>query len=184
MSSQATPQTPKHLLEAPMHPRDTSKNFWQNRFLGLKMHFSSIKALRAWKNAFLSKIQRTKFFSRLCFMTNQVRRRKYRTKWKVLSSRFLIKHLFFEKCHFLHPHAQNTSQKLKKCFTFCLKKIEKNSKIYFSKNASIWLLITPKEFLSNPRTPEHLLGAPCTLGIHQKIFDKMDLWICKLKMKL
>ena len=31
----------KHLLESPMHPMGTSKKFSQNRFLSLKMHFSS-----------------------------------------------------------------------------------------------------------------------------------------------
>ena len=128
----STPRTPKHLLEAPMHPKDTSKNFRQNRFLGLKMHFSSLKALRAWKNAFLSKIQRTKLFYKLCFMTHHARGRKNRTKWKYLWSRFLIKHLFFEKFHFLHPHAQKSSQKLRKCFIFCLKKSKKIQNFCFS----------------------------------------------------
>ena len=124
------------------------------------MHFSSFRALRAWKNSFLSKIQRTQFFSRLFFMTNQVRGRKYRTKWKDLSIRFLIKHLFFEKSHFLHPHAQKISQKLRKSFTFGLKKSKKIQNFYFSKNASRWLLMTPNGFPSTPRTPKHLLEAP------------------------
>ena len=129
----STPRTPKHLLEAPMHPMDTPKNFWENRFWDLKFHFSSFKALRAWKNAFLSKIQRTKLFSRLHFMAHHAMGRKYGTKWKDLSIRFLIQDLFFEKSHFLHPHAQKSSQNIRKSFIFCLKKSKKFKMFVFRK---------------------------------------------------
>ena len=128
----STPRTPKHLLEAPMHLMDALKHFWENRFWGLKFHFSSSKAFRAWKNAFLSKIQRTKLFSKLYFMDHHARGKKYRTKWKDLSIRFLIKDLFFEKSHFLHPHAQKTSQNIRKSFIFCLKISKKIQKFCFS----------------------------------------------------
>ena len=128
----STPRTPKHLLEAPMHPMDTPKKFWENRFWGLKFHFSSSKAFRAWKNAFLSKIQRTKLFSRLYFMTHHARGPKYRTKWKDLSIRFLIKDLFFEKSHFLHPHDQKSSQNIRKSLIFCLQKSKKIQNFCFS----------------------------------------------------
>ena len=96
----STPRTSKHLLAAPMHPRDTSKNFEQNPFLSLKMQFSSHYALKSWKNAFLSKMQRTKFFHKLYFMTNHARGRKYRTKLQNLLIRVLIKQLIFEKSIF------------------------------------------------------------------------------------
>ena len=113
-------------------------------------------------------------------MTNHVTGWKYMTKWKVLSSGFLIKQLFFEKSHFLYPHAQKTNQKLSKSFTFGLKKSKKIHKFHFSKNASIWLLVTPNGFLSTPRTSKHLLEAP----MHprhppQKNFDKIDFWAWK-----
>ena len=124
--------TPKHLLEASIHPMDIPKNFWENRFGDLKFHFSSFKAFRAWKNAFLSKIQRTKLFSRVYFMARHARGRKYRTKWKDLSIRFLIKDLFFEKSHFLHPYAQKSSQNIRKSFIFCLKKSKKIQNFRFS----------------------------------------------------
>ena len=77
------------------------------------------------------------------------------TQWKVLSSGFLIKQLFFEKSHFLHPHAQKPNQKLRKSFTFALKKSKKIQKFHFSKNASRWLLVTPNGFLSTPKTPRN-----------------------------
>ena len=38
------------------------KKFWQNRFLGLKRHFSTFKAVRAWKTHFLAKFKEQKFF--------------------------------------------------------------------------------------------------------------------------
>jgi len=107
------PPDPKTSFGSPHAPYGHIKNFTKSIF-GLE-------------NAFLSKIQRTIFFPRLCFMTNQVRGRKYRTKWKNLLIRFLIKQLFFEKSHFLHPRAQKTSQKERKSFTL-LEKIEKYSK--------------------------------------------------------
>ena len=93
-------------------------------------------------------------------MTNHVTGWKYMTKWKVLSSGFLIKQLFFEKSHFLHPHAQKSNQKLRKSFTFALKKSKKIQKFHFSKNASRWLLVTPNGFLTILRTFKHLLEAP------------------------
>ena len=51
-ASLSTPRTPKHLLEAPTPPRDTSKKFSKNRFLDLKLHFSSLRVLQAWKTCF------------------------------------------------------------------------------------------------------------------------------------
>ena len=101
------------------------------------------------------------------------------TKWKVLSSGFLIKQLFFEKSHFLHPHAQKTNQKLSKSFTFELQKSKKIQKFHFSKNASRWLLMTPNEFLSTPGPQNIFWKPPCTLRTHQKIFDKIDFWAWK-----
>ena len=125
---------PQNIFWKPPRTLEThSKNFWQNRFLSLKVKFLSLNALKAWKNTFLSKIQGTKIFHRLYLMTNHARGRKYRTKWKDLSIRFLIKQLFFEKSHFLHPHAQKTSQKLRKSFTFCLKKSKKIKIFIFRK---------------------------------------------------
>ena len=117
------PPDPKTSFGSP-HASYGPKKIEKNRFWDLKFHFSSFKALRAWKNAFLSKIQRTKLFSRLYFITHHARGPKYRTKWKDLSIRFLIKDLFFEKSHFLHPHAQKSSQNIRKSFIFCLKKIQ------------------------------------------------------------
>ena len=101
------------------------------------------------------------------------------TEWKVLSIGFLIKQLFFEKSHFLHPHAQKSNTKLKKSFTFALKKSEKNQKFHFSKNASRWLLVTPNGSLSTPRAPKHLLEAPMHPMGTSKKFHKFDFWAWK-----
>ena len=60
-ASLSTPRTSKHLLEAPTPPRDTSKKFSKNRFLNLKLHFSSVRVLRAWKNVILSNFSLSKF---------------------------------------------------------------------------------------------------------------------------
>ena len=105
-------------------------------------------------------------------MTNHVTGWKYMTQWKVLSSGFLIKQLFFEKSHFLHPHAQKSNQKLRKSFTFALKKSKKIQKFHFSKNASRWLLVTPNGFLSILRIWKHLLEATMQPMVTSKFFSQ------------
>ena len=105
-------------------------------------------------------------------MTNHVTGWKYMTQWKFFSSGFLIKQLLFEKSHFLHPHAQKSNQKLRKSFTFALKKSKKIQKFHFSKNASRWLLVTPNGFLSILRTLKHLLEPPMQPMDTSKKFSK------------
>ena len=59
----STPRTPKYLLEAPIHPKNTLKKNSQNRFLDLKLHFSSLRIVQVWKNVFLSNFSLSNFLT-------------------------------------------------------------------------------------------------------------------------
>ena len=94
------PRSPKHLLEAPIHPMNIPKN-WENRFVTWNYIFQVSRPSRfEKKHAFFSRIQRTKLFSRLPCMTHHAQGRTYGTKWKDLSIRFLIKELLLKKLIF------------------------------------------------------------------------------------
>ena len=96
----STTRTQKHLLEALMHPRDTSIFFWQNRFLGLKMNFSSLKALRAWKTHFWAKFKGQNVFPDFVSRLTKLGGASIGPNEKICLSDFWLNTYFLEKSIF------------------------------------------------------------------------------------